>query len=75
MRRNSHVWLCNKDEIANLERIKWPAWGSQSLFRSVIMVTFQSVLTQKCIKIIFFYFLKIIFNTSALKWYKNIKKN
>jgi hypothetical protein len=30
--------------------------------------------TKKCIKIIFFYFLKIIFDISLLKWYKNIKK-
>ena len=39
------------------------------------MVAFQSVFIQKHIKIIFlFYFFKIIFDISILKWSKNIKK-
>jgi hypothetical protein len=35
---------------------------------------FKVFFTRKCIKIIFFYFLKIIFNISASKLSKNTKK-
>jgi len=46
-----------------------------SVFESVVAVIFFKVyFTRKYIKIIFFYFLKIIFNISASKLYKYIKK-
>jgi len=34
---------------------------------------FKVIFILKYIKIIYFYFLKIIFNISILKWYENIK--
>jgi hypothetical protein len=46
---------------------------SKGLFRIVIVVMVQSIFRLKCIKIIFFYFLKIIFKISTLKRYENIK--
>ena len=47
---------------------------SKGLFRSVVEIAFQSVFHLKKYQKNIFYFLKIIFNISALKWSKNIKK-
>ena len=38
------------------------------------MVIFKRLFILKYIKIIFFYFLKIIFNINISKWFTNIKK-
>jgi hypothetical protein len=42
--------------------------------RSMIVDIFLSIFILKYIKLIFFYFLKIIFDNSILKWSKNTKK-
>jgi cell division protein YceG involved in septum cleavage len=39
----------------------------------VVVVVYQSVFHSKNMPIIFFYFLKIIFETSTSKWFENIK--
>jgi hypothetical protein len=45
-----------------------------NLFESVVVVTFlKCFFILKCIKIIFFYFLKIIFDINASKRYKLYK--
>ena len=41
------------------------------LFRSVVVIAFYSEIYQNNL---FFYFLKIIFDISTSKWFKNIKK-
>jgi len=43
-------------------------------FESMVAIVFQSVFYLKIHQNNFFYFLKIIFHTSALKWSENIKK-
>ena len=40
-----------------------------------LRLLFKMLFTWKCIKIIYFYFKKIIFDISASKWFKNTKKN
>jgi hypothetical protein len=45
-------------------------WMSQ---RVLLWLFFKMFFTQKNILIIFFYFLKIIFEISTLKWFENIK--
>jgi len=42
--------------------------------RMWLQLFFKVFFTRKCIKIIFIYFLKIIFDIGASKWSKNIKK-
>jgi len=38
-----------------------------------LWLLFKGLFTQKSVQIIFFYFLKIIFEISASKWFENIK--
>ena len=47
---------------------------SESVFGSVVMIVFQSIFYSEMYQNNIFYFLKIIFNISALKWSKNTKK-
>jgi hypothetical protein len=47
---------------------------SESVFGSVVMIVFQSIFYSEMYQNNIFYFLKIIFDISALKWSKNTKK-
>ena len=50
-------------------------WNKLIAYLEVWLQLFFKVLfTQKYIKIIFFFFLKVFFDISILKWYKNTKK-
>jgi hypothetical protein len=47
---------------------------SESVFGSVVMIVFQSIFYSEMYQNNIFYFFKIIFDISALKWSKNTKK-
>jgi len=50
--------------------VQWFLWGCLKVW---LWLLFKVLFTQKSMPIIFFYFLKIIFEISTLKWFENIK--
>jgi len=54
--------------------LKNPKTKNECVFRSVVAITFQNAFHLQIYQNNIFYFLKIIFDISASKWFSNTKK-